>query len=169
MSEYQHRARKRFGQNFLHDAGIIHRMAPEAELVSVRAFGPDGKCSRDGLLTALRYCVRERFSVVNLSLGIEATGRDLPHADVVDYARRKGVTVVAASGNDGSATTRFFPAAIPYVVTVGATDTTGAVATFSTFGAPVDLVAPGTDIYSSYLEKGYAFSSGSFGPLASVE
>ena len=69
-------------------------------------------------------------------------------------------TVVAASGNDGSATTRFYPAAIPYVVTVGATDRTGAVATFSTFGAPVNLVAPGTDIYSSYLEKGYAFSSG---------
>ena len=26
MSEYQHRARKRFGQNFLHDAGVIHRI-----------------------------------------------------------------------------------------------------------------------------------------------
>lgn len=26
MSDYQHRARKRFGQNFLHDAGVIHRI-----------------------------------------------------------------------------------------------------------------------------------------------
>lgn len=26
MSEYQHRARKRFGQNFLHDAGVIDRI-----------------------------------------------------------------------------------------------------------------------------------------------
>ena len=46
MSDYQHRARKRFGQNFLHDAGVIHRILraihakPGERLVEI---GP-GRC-----------------------------------------------------------------------------------------------------------------------------
>ncbi len=83
----------------------------------------------------------------------------MPHERVVDYARRKDVTVVAASGNDGT-TEIYYPSGHPYVITVGAVDDTGRVAEFSTYGNHVDLVAPGTDIYSASLGNEYAFLSG---------
>ena len=53
MSEYQHRARKRFGQNFLHDAGIIHRILraiyarPDQHLLEI---GPGQGAITEGLL-----------------------------------------------------------------------------------------------------------------------
>lgn len=53
MSEYQHRARKRFGQNFLHDAGIIHRILraihakPGEHLLEI---GPGQGALTEGLL-----------------------------------------------------------------------------------------------------------------------
>ena len=53
MSEYQHRARKRFGQNFLHDAGVIHRILraihalPGERLVEI---GPGQGALTEGLL-----------------------------------------------------------------------------------------------------------------------
>ncbi len=52
-------------------AGIVHKVAPFAEIVSVRALGPDGRGSRDALIASLRFCVREGFEVVNLSLGVD--------------------------------------------------------------------------------------------------
>ncbi len=53
MSDYQHRARKRFGQNFLHDAGVIHRILraihakPGERLVEI---GPGQGALTEGLL-----------------------------------------------------------------------------------------------------------------------
>ena len=35
-------------------AGILHRMVPAAEIISVRALSPEGRCSREGLVAALR-------------------------------------------------------------------------------------------------------------------
>src|SRR6266480_3639730 len=55
---------------------------------------------------------------------------------------------------------RYYPAALPYVVTVGAIDDGGEVAAFSTYGEHIDLVAPGTNVYSSFLDNSYAFSTG---------
>lgn len=55
MSDYQHRARKRFGQNFLHDAGVIHRILrsiharPGERLVEI---GPGQGALTEGLLDA---------------------------------------------------------------------------------------------------------------------
>ena len=94
-----------------------------------------------------------------MSLGVEPDGDEVPHREVIDYARRKGATVVAASGNDGS-TTRYYPGALPYVITVGATDQQGEVAAFSTYGPQVDLVAPGTDVFSCLPGGRYGFSTG---------
>jgi subtilisin family serine protease len=66
---------------------------------------------------------------------------------------------VAASGNDGT-DKQYYPGAFPYVITVGAVGRDEDTAAFSTYGPQVDLVAPGTEIYSSSLENGYAYASG---------
>lgn len=83
----------------------------------------------------------------------------VPHREVVDYASRRGVTIVAAAGNDGT-DQQYYPGAFPYVITVGAVQRDDSSAAFSTYGRQVDLVAPGTEIYSSSLGGSYAYATG---------
>ncbi len=106
-----------------------------------------------------KWAVDQGVDVVNMSLGVRHTGGGLPHRAVVDYAAKMGVTIVAASGNDGT-DELYYPGAFESVITVGAADADGRVAPFSTFGPQVTLIAPGVDVYSSYLNRDYAFSTG---------
>ena len=80
--------------------------------------------------------------IVNLSLGSDE--RELPIEQAVYEAVRKGTLVVAASGNDGDAGNPLgYPASIPHVLTVSASDRTNRVAGFSSRSRFVDLAAPG--------------------------
>lgn len=157
-----------------HVAGIIagrglrmpEGVVPRCRILPVRVLGAMRQGERrvgaglvDNINAGVKWAVDQGAEVINMSLGIRHSGGGLPHQEVVDYARKKGVTIVAASGNDGREE-RYYPGALPHCVAVGAADRNGEVAPFSTYGAQVSLIAPGTDIYSSYLESDYAFSTG---------
>ena len=113
----------------------------------------------DNINTGIKFAVDNGADVINMSLGIRHVGGGLPHEDVIRYAVSKGVTVVAASGNDGTAE-KYYPGALDGVWAVGATDEEGSVATFTSFGARISVVAPGSRIYSAYANGGYAHASG---------
>ncbi|HEY6012464.1 MAG TPA: S8 family serine peptidase, partial [Candidatus Limnocylindrales bacterium] len=84
-------------------------------------------------------------AVINLSFG--STDPDPQLQGAILKAVASGCLVVAASGNAGeSGSPTTFPASWPHVFTVGATDENDKVAAFSTIGAGLDVVAPGTDI-----------------------
>lgn len=141
-------------------------VAPDCRLLPVRVLATmksDGHLVGAGIVdninTGLKWAVDHGANVINMSLGIKHTGGGLPHADVIRYALAKGVCVVAASGNDGSAE-RYYPGALPGVIAVGAVDAQGDVATFTSYGANITVVAPGVNIYSSFAHSGYAFASG---------
>lgn len=157
-----------------HVAGIIAAkgiampigVVPHCKIMPVRvlaAMSRGGKRVGAGLVdninAGIKWAIDQGADVINMSLGIRHTGGGLPHQEVVDYAQRKGVSIVAASGNDGQEQL-YYPAALPYVITVGAVDELGNIAGFSTYGNQVDLAAPGTNIYSSHLNHEYAFSTG---------
>jgi thermitase len=157
-----------------HVAGIIagagRRMpmgvAPRVRLLPVRvlaALKRDGQVLGAGLVdninVGVKWAVDQGADVINMSLGVLHTGGGLPHREVIEYAARRGVTVVAASGNDGT-DRHYYPGALPWVITVGAVGREDEVASFSTWGAQVDFVAPGTEIHSAFLDDGYAFASG---------
>ena len=80
--------------------------------------------------------------VINLSLGGDGNSQTVRTA--IDSAVAKGITVVAAAGNDGRGTVSF-PAALANVIAVGALDGRKEKAPYSNFGAELDLVAPGGD------------------------
>lgn len=98
--------------------------------------------------------------VINLSLGSDR--RELVIEQAVYEAVRKGSLVVAASGNDGEETSPLgYPASLPHVLTVGATNREDRAATFSSRSRFVDLAAPGQDIQvATALGKGFQSSSG---------
>jgi hypothetical protein len=89
------------------------------------------------------------IKVINLSL--TASGTPGPTAlanleDAVNAARKEGLNVVAAAGNEGGPQANY-PAAYPPVLAVGGSDTaTGQICSFSNFGANVDLFAPGCEL-----------------------
>lgn len=89
--------------------------------------------------------------VLNLSFGTPASalaeGDPVPHAEVVRYALARGCLLVAASGNSGDRT-RYYPAALDGVITVGAVGPAGHPTAFSTRGDHVDLSAPGLRIHA---------------------
>ncbi|MEZ0609608.1 S8 family serine peptidase [Fibrella sp. WM1] len=157
-----------------HVAGIVAGMGrqmpvgvvPNCKLLPVRVLGAMrngndvvGAGLIDNINTGIKWAVDQGVDLINMSLGIRHDGGGLPHAEVIDYALRKGVTVVAASGNDGTKAS-YYPGALPGVIAVGAIDEHDDMAPFSTYGEQVSFVAPGTNIYSSYREHGYAFASG---------
>jgi thermitase len=141
-------------------------VAPGCRVLPVRVLGAlrqDGRLIGAGLVdninAGIKWAVDHGSAVINMSLGIRHEGGGLPHVDVVRYAESKGVAVVAAAGNDGM-DTLYYPGALPGVLAVGAVDSDGSVAPYSTYGAQVGIVAPGTDIWSSWLDDGYAFATG---------
>jgi thermitase len=147
-------------------ARMARGIAPGCRILPVRVLGAmrqDGRVIGAGLVdninTGIKWAVDHGAAVINMSLGIRYEGGGLPHVDVVRYAESKGVSVVAAAGNDGT-DTLYYPGALPGVLAVGAVDRDGSVAPYSTWGAQVDIVAPGTEIWSSWLDSGYAFATG---------
>lgn len=157
-----------------HVAGIIagkgismpQGVVPQCKLIPVRVLAAMEKGGRrvgaglvENINVGVKYAVDQGADVINMSLGVRHEGGGLPHQEVIDYAHRKGVSVIAASGNDGQEE-MYYPGAIESVIAVGAMDHHGDVAGFSTYGDQVSLIAPGVDVYSAYLNNTYAFSTG---------
>ena len=141
-------------------------VAPSCSLMSVRVLATMynngqkvGAGIVDNINNGIKWAVDNGADVINMSLGIRHIGGGLPHEDVIRYALKKNVTVVAASGNDGTAE-KYYPGALEGVWAVGATDEVGEIANFSSYGAPIRVVAPGSRIYSAFANGRYAMASG---------
>jgi serine protease len=91
------------------------------------------------------WAVEHGAQVINLSLNFSpsVTARQIPQLlNAFAYAERHGVVVVAAAGNEGLPVVDY-PARAPGVIAVGATTEWGCVASYSDYGADLDVVAPG--------------------------
>src|SRR5205823_5202141 len=81
-----------------HVAGIIHLVAPDAQLLIVRVLDADGRGNMVDVAAGIRWAVNQGAKVINLSLGSSThSGDALEHA--LDEAVTRGVVVVAAAGN----------------------------------------------------------------------
>ncbi len=98
--------------------------------------------------------------VINLSLGGDTKETVIEQA--IYEAIRKGSLVVAAAGNSGGTGNALgFPASIPHVLTVGASDQSNGVAPFSSRSRFVDLAAPGVAIpIATAIGKGWRTGDG---------
>jgi len=97
----------------------------------------------------IHYAVDNGAKVINMSLGTNAWDevRNDPFFDAeLDYAYNNGVTVVCASGNDGSLSNVAYPAIYPTTIAVGATNFANIVTYYSNEGEGLDLVAPGGNL-----------------------
>lgn len=125
-------------------------VSPEATLHGVKVLSALGAGSVADIAAGIEYVAQQGWDVGSLSLG---AGQDSALLrDACQYAVEQGTLLVAATGNSGPCTDCVsFPAAYPEVVGVGATTSDDELASFSSTGSEVDLVAPGADIRSTYL------------------
>jgi minor extracellular serine protease Vpr len=90
-----------------HVAGIIGAngkmkgVAPEADLIAYRALGPGGAGNTEQVLAAIDAAIKDKVDVLNLSLGNNVNGPDLPISQALNKASEKGIIAVTSNGNSG--------------------------------------------------------------------
>ncbi|SHJ85820.1 Subtilase family protein [Desulfofundulus thermosubterraneus DSM 16057] len=115
------------------------------QILPLRVFNWLGETNIYWVSQAIAHAVDCGAQVINLSLGGPQYSQAL--ADAVDYAWERGVVVVAAAGNEGGPV--FYPAALPHVIAVAASDGGDRVASFSNHGPEVMVAAPGVDVLTT--------------------
>jgi len=104
-------------------AGIIHALAPEAELVSIRVLGPDNRGNGAAFATGLQWAIEASgASVVNLSLSSRSDAFFAPFHELADEAYFRNVLLVCAANNVSVAS---YPSLFASVVSVAAHDMAG--------------------------------------------
>lgn len=140
---------------------------PNVSIISVDVFERLGFFTTDYTIAqGILYAVEQGAKVINLSLGAPYPSPLMEEA--VQTAIDKGVTVVAAAGNDGAEIANY-PANYEGVISVGSVNKNMKLSSFSTFGPSLDIVAPGEDIYAPIydLEKKSTFETLSGTSMAS--
>ena len=132
-------------------AGSTLGVAPAANLIPVRVLDCNGSGTVSGVIAGIEWAIGHHTTtpaVMNLSLG---AGKSDSLNAAIDRAFLDGITVVAAAGNSNVDACNVSPASnVNSALTVGATTTTDARATYSNFGACLDLFAPGSGITSAW-------------------
>ncbi|WNZ44061.1 S8 family serine peptidase [Leptolyngbya boryana CZ1] len=133
---------------------------PDAKILPVRVFGIDGEITEERLIEAIGYAAARGVNVINMSLGGLLPSQGLTDQVFKVLDANPNLSIVASAGNeslDGVA----FPAAIPGVISVGATSMEGTRSFYSSYGGRLDVVAPGGETQLS--QQGGIFTTGGTG------
>jgi subtilisin len=147
-------------------------VAPGARLWAVKVLNKRGSGTWSQIICGIDWVTANAVTieVANMSLGgggTETGCDDGGMNEAICNAVNAGVTFVVAAGNESDDAAYHVPAAYDQVITVsalddrdGSADTIDTFASFSNYGADVDLIAPGVYIYSTYKGGGYVTMSG---------
>lgn len=126
-------------------------VAPNAKILPLRALGKCGGYLSDiadaitwgsGGTVAGLPANANPAEVLNMSLG-GSGACSVTFQTAIDAAVARGTTIVVAAGNSGGDAASQQPASCNNVIAVSAVGPTGALASYSSYGAVVDVAAPG--------------------------
>lgn len=134
-------------------AGIITSLAPDVDLYSVKVLGPQGSGSGEMFLVGLDYAIKQKFHVINLSLGTTKREYFAPVHDLLDRAYQAGCIIVAAANNlpYPSYPSIFSSSVISVVKRTGEDPFNFAFR----YGQVIEVVAPGVEIKTTWPGGGY--------------
>jgi thermitase len=143
----------------------ISGVAPRVSLMTLKYYDPKaaGRNNLMNTVRALKYAIDQNVHIINYSGG----GLEESPAEkkLIEEARRKGILVVAAAGNEKSNSDihGYFPADYDYdnIISVTALDQSKNLLPTSNYGAvTVDIAAPGYNLYSTLPGGGYGYMTG---------
>jgi subtilisin family serine protease len=129
--------------------GATFGVAKGVQLVAVRVLDANGSGTTAGVIAGINWVTTNAIkpAVANMSLG---GGASTSLDNAVTNSINSGVTYAVAAGNSNANACNSSPSRTPAAVTVGATQTNDARASFSNFGTCLDTFAPGVGITSSW-------------------
>ncbi|HLV25443.1 MAG TPA: S8 family serine peptidase [Gemmatimonadales bacterium] len=135
--------------------GATWGVAKNAQLVAVRVLDCRGNGTTSGVIAGVDWVTANHASpaVANMSLG---GGASSALDAAVAGAISSGVTFVVAAGNSGANACNYSPARTPAAITVGATTSSDARASYSNYGNCLDIFAPGSSITSAWYNNNSA-------------
>ena len=133
-------------------------VAPEADLYIAKVSTGE-KIYADSVFKALQWAMDEKVDIVNMSFCTKTGTVDDTFQEYLDRFYENGIVAVAAMGNYSS-NDKYSPACLDKVIAVASCDSDKNLSSFSNYGDWADIVAPGTEIYSTYIGKNYMTMSG---------
>jgi subtilisin family serine protease len=139
--------------------GVIHLVAPNAQLLPLKAFQSNGTGYLSDILRAIYYAAQNNANVINMSFDFKTASQELSNA--LDYANKLNIICSSSAGNDGAMET-VYPAALQTdVMGVASTSDLDARSNFSNFGNNIVWVAaPGEAIVTTYPFSTYSVGWG---------
>jgi subtilisin len=129
-------------------AGIIHSLAPEARITSVRVLGPGLSGKAAAFLRGLGWAIEEGFDVINLSLGTTKRDWALPFYELCDQAYFRGCLVVTAANNVAAPS---FPSMFGTVISVACNMSDDPFRFHYNPDPPTEFLARGIDVDVAWL------------------
>ena len=146
------------------EIGVVG-VAPNADLYAVKVLDDTGSGSYSTLIAGIDWCMSEDIEIISMSLGGAEESDSL--AEAIEAATAAGHLLICAAGNEGHDNstdceddTMLYPATHDDVLSVVAMNEDETVAEYSSIGRGIDLLAPGTDIRSTYVDNTYAEADG---------
>ncbi len=129
--------------------GSTYGVAKAVQLIAVRVLNCSGSGTTSGVIAGVNWVTANRVkpAVANMSLG-GSVSTSLDSA--VSNSINAGVTYAIAAGNSKAKACNYSPARVAAAITVGATTSTDARASYSNYGSCLDLFAPGSSITSAW-------------------
>ena len=123
-----------------HNGIGVAGIAFEASIMPIKVLSARGFGTVGDIAEAVRFAANHGAHIINMSLG--GSRRSAILANAIAYAKKKGVLVVCAAGNNGRDRVSF-PAAYPGAIAVAATQFDRSTAFYSNWGSQIALAAPG--------------------------
>jgi len=134
-------------------AGILRKIAPEAEIGSFRVLGEQLRSRTLIIREGVRLALERGYHILNCSFGCGREDHVLHYKDWIDEAYLRGRHIVAACNNQ-DCMKREWPGHFPTVITVnfaGSAAISDGQALFYRPGNLVEFIAPGQDIVVAWL------------------
>lgn len=139
-------------------AGVIHMVAPDAQIVAYRVSDTAGQADGYIVAEAILQALNDGCRVINISMVMY--GEHAAIRGAIRHCYRNGCVTVVASGNGTDSIPRY-PASDGTGISVAALDSESVLTDFSCYGTHIDVCAPGAEICSPFTDSSYAVWSGS--------
>jgi len=134
-------------------AGIISRIAPDVEFYSIKVLGAGGLGDGIAFLAGLEYAIKNRYQIINLSLGTTKPQFFAPLHDLLDRAYQAGCIVVAAANNLPQPS---FPSVFSSsLISVSKHEDSDPFNFGFRYGEIIELTAPGINVRTAWLNNSH--------------